>query len=187
MKTFDVTDIEEAAAESEQDRRDLAKLSYELGKLMQHSDAMLVPTATKRLIDGGVDPVVVAKTLLIGDRAGGYLYQLSARSPQLERDEQAAVLNLGLAVRDGEVDITALMLVVGAVWIAVQFAVDRDMLAGLVTHAARRPRREDRVGYGVVDFVDSHGVGDRWQITEAIRLAQLPTFAPLTFDPKGGS
>jgi hypothetical protein len=186
MKTFDVN-IEEAAAESEQDRRDLAKLAYDVGKLLQNSDAMLVPTATKRLIDGGVDPVVVAKTLLIGSRPGGYLYQLSARTPQLERDEQAAELNIAMAIRDAEVDTTALTLVVGAVWLAVQYSIDRDMLAGLVTHAARRPQRADRAGYGVVDFVDSHGVGDRQQIVQAIRLAQLPAFAPLSFDPKVSS
>jgi hypothetical protein len=56
----------------------------------------------------------------------------------------------------------------------------------LVTTTPRRPPRADRRGYGVVDLVDHHGVGDRASIATAIRLAQLPMFAPLEGAPFRG-
>ncbi len=63
----------------------------------------------------------------------------------------------------------------GAIWLATQYGVDRELLVNLVTGTPRRPPRVDRRGYGAVDLVDR----DRASIATAIRLAKLPLFAPL--------
>jgi hypothetical protein len=70
-------------------------------------------------------------------------------------------------------------MVSGATWLATQYGVDRELLVNLVASTPRRPPRPDRRGYGVVDLVDHHGVGDRASIATAIRNCQLPMFAPL--------
>jgi hypothetical protein len=80
----------------------------------------------------------------------------------------------------------ALAAVSGATWLATQHGVDRELLVSLVTGTPRRPPRAERRGYGVVDLVDHHGVGDRASIATAIRLAQLPMFAPLEGAPFRG-
>ena len=183
MKTFDVADLEEAAAESEQDRRDHRALTGRVAELLKHDDAMRVPVAVKRLVDGGIDPVVVAKTLLIGDRDGGPAYTLSSRAAALGHEEQAAALWIGLALRDCEPDLGATVAIAGAVWLATQFTLSRELLADLVINAARRPRHPERLGYGAVDLIDNHGVGDRNQVVESVRLATLPLFAPLEYRP----
>lgn len=183
MEIFTVDDLEDAAAESEQDRRDHRRLTADVAELLKHEDSMRVPIAVRRLVDQGVDPVVIAKTLLIGTRAGGTMYTLSSRSVALAQDENAAELWLGVAIRDIDADLAATMLVAGAVWLATQFTIDRAMLADLVRYAARRARHSDRAGYGVVDLVDLHGVGDREQVATAIALAQQPLFAPLEYKP----
>lgn len=183
MKTFDITDMEEAAAESEQDRQDHRQLAKNVNELTKREDAMRIPVATQKLVDAGVDPVVIAKTLLIGDRPGGTMYQLSSRSMALSQDEGAAENMLQLAILEMDVDLAATFMVAGAVWLATQFSLDKAILAEMVIHAARRPRRATRAGYGVVDFVDSHGVGKRADIITAIDLAQLPNFAPLEYRP----
>lgn len=183
MKKFDVTDIEQAAEESEQDRRDLNKLKRNVETLLLNDGAMRVPVAVRNLVDGGVDAVVVAKTLLIGNRPGGFMYEISQRSDALDQHEQAAELWVALAIRDIEVDLGATMLVAGAVWLATQFRIDRDMLCGMVSRAAvdLLRRNPERRGYGAVDLVDLHGVGDRDSIVQSIRLAELPKFAPLEY------
>lgn len=184
MKTFDVTDLEEAAAESEQDRRDHASLKARVAELLKHEDAMRVPVAMQRLVDDGVDPVAVAKTLLIGNREGSVLYKISTRTTVLSQDERAAETWFQIAVREMDPDLAATYMIAGAVWLAIQFRIDRTLLADLVTAAAHRPRHPERAGYGVVDFVDSHGVGKRADIVTAIKLAKLPDFAPLEYRPK---
>lgn len=184
MKTFDITDMEEAAAESEQDRRDHRQLTKNVEQLSRREDAMRIPVATQKLVDAGVDPVVVAKTLLIGDRAGGTMYQLTSRSVTLSQDERAAENLLQLAIDGMDVDLAATFMIAGAVWLATQFGLDKAVLSALVMHAERRPRHPSRCGYGVVDLVDSHGVGQRADILTAIDLAQLPSFAPLEYRPK---
>lgn len=184
MKAFDITDVtdlEVAAAESEQDRRDHAKLKARVDDLLKHEDAMRVPMAVQRLVDGEVDPVVVAKTLLIGNRDGNVLYRISTRTHTLTQDESAAETWIQIAVRDMDPDLAATYMISGAVWLALQFRIDRELLAGLVIAAEHRQRHPDRAGYGVVDFVDSHGVGKRADIVTAIKLAKLPDFAPLEY------
>lgn len=183
MKTFDVTDLEEAAAESEQDRRDHAKLKTLLGELLEHEDLTRVPYAVKRLVDAGVDPMVVAKVLLIGDRDAGARFLLANRSMALAQDELVAATWISLAIRDVDVDLAATMMISGATWLSTQFGIERELLAELVTDSARRPRHPERHGYGVVDLVDSHGVGQRADIVTAIRLCKLPSFAPLEYSP----
>lgn len=184
MKTTDLSpeDLEEAAAESEQDRRDHRNLLGNVELLLQHDNAMRVPIAVRRLYDAGVDPVVIAKTLAIGDRDGPFVYALSAKvhATALSEHERIAVDWVSIAIRDLEPDLGATMLVSGAVWLSTQFGLTRGVLASLVRGAAMRQRRGDRRGYGVVDLVDHHGVGDRESIAIAIELAQLPLFAPLT-------
>ena len=76
-------------------------------------------------------------------------------------------------------------MVSGATWLATQYGVDRELFVNLVTGTPRRPPRADRRRYGVIDLID-HGVGDRASITAAIRLAQLPMFAPLEGAPFRG-
>lgn len=183
MKITEVEDIEEAAAESEQDRRDHRELAGNVEELLKHEDAVGIAMAVRRLVDGGCDPIVVAKTMLIGTRPGGFVYELSSRAAALDRDEQAAELWLALAIRDGNAAAIATMLTAGAVWLATQFRIDKAMLAELVLHAARRDRRADRLGYGAVDIVDHEGIANRAWIVAAIDHAKLPAFAPLEYKP----
>jgi hypothetical protein len=86
-----------------------------------------------------------------------------------------------------DADLAATFMISGAVWLALQYGIDREMLAGLVIAAEHRPRHLERAGYGVIDLVDAHGVGDRSQVITAIKLAQLPSFAPLEYRPGGAS
>lgn len=92
-----------------------------------------------------------------------------------------------LAIRDADPDLAADVMVSDATWLAIQYAADRELLVNLVTGTPRRSTRADRRGYGVVDMVDHHGVGDRASIATAIRLAQLPLFAPLEGAPFRGA
>lgn len=176
-----IVDMEEAAAESEQDRRDHRRLAAQVELLLQHEDAMRVPIAVRRLVDAGVEPLVVAKTLAIGDREGGVLYQLSTRSAvvALAEHEAIAATWVSAAIRDVDPDLAADVMVSGSTWIAMQFGLNRELLVRVVTGAPRRRSRADRRGYGAVDLVDHHGVGDRGSIATAIRNSQLPSFAPL--------
>jgi hypothetical protein len=183
MKTFDITDIEQAAEESEQDRRDHRKLGAMVEEITKHEDAMRVPCAMRRLIDNKVDPVVIAKTLLVGDRDGGVMYRISTRSVALAEDEQVTQDVISIAIRDMDVDLAATYMIGGAVWLATQFGLDRELLTALAIAAERRPRHPERAGYGVIDLVDAHGVGDRSQVVTAIKLAQLPSYAPLEYRP----
>jgi hypothetical protein len=183
VKTIDVDDLEQAAEESEQDRRDHRALQGTLDELLSHSDAMRVPLTVKQLIDEGVDPVVIAKTLLIGDRPGGVMYTISSRAAALHLDEQRAETAIGFAIRDTDAAPTATMLTSGAVWLATQFNVERSLLRELVVAAQRRPKRPDRVGCGVVDLVDNEGIATRAWLLDAINNAQLPSYAPLEYKP----
>jgi len=174
-------DLEQAAAESEQDRRDHHRLAGDVAELLGHEDAMRVPIAVRRLVDAGVEPIVVAKTLAIGDRDGGLMYRLSTRAGALALAEHEAIVVewVSLAIRDADPNLAADVMVSGATWIATQYGVDRELLVNLVTGTPRREPRADRRGYGVVDLVDHHGVGDRGSIATAIRSCKLPLFAPL--------
>jgi hypothetical protein len=177
-------DIEEMAAESAKDRRDHADLATRLKRLLADPDVMQVPLTVRRLVDSGIDPVVVAKTLLVGSRVGSTMYELSARAHALGQHEQAAETYVSIAIRDIQPDDAAAMLVVGAVWLAVQFKISREMLCDLVRGAIRRTPNADRVGYGAVDFVDQLRVLDRNWLVRVIRDdAQLPLFAPLEYKP----
>jgi len=182
MKTIE-GDIEEMAAESAQDRKDHATLKANLEELLHHGDAMSVPLAVRHLVDNGIDPVVVAKTLLIGDRPGGMLYLLSSRTPALTDHENAAEVFIAMAIRDCEPEAAVSMMIAGAVWLAVQFKVELPMLRALVSSADRRARRPTRFGYGAVDLVDHHGVNDRAFVADALDHVQLPLYAPLEYKP----
>jgi len=182
MKTID-GDIEEMAAESAQDRKDHAKLEADLQELLHHGDAMTVPWAVRHLVDSGIDPVVVAKTLLICDRAGGMLYELSSRAPALGADENKAEAFIAIAIRDCEPEAAVSMMVAGAVWLAMQFKIELPMLRALVNAAPRRIRQLHRYGYGAVDLVDHHGVNDRAFVADALDHVQLPLYAPLEYKP----
>ncbi len=84
-------DLEQAAAESEQDRRDHHRLAGDVAELLAHDDAMRVPIAVRRLVDTGVEPIVVAKTLAIGDRDGGLMYRPSTRAGAFALAEHEAI------------------------------------------------------------------------------------------------
>lgn len=175
--------LAEMAAESEQDRRDLARLTKDLDWLLANEDAMRVPMATRHLVDLGVDAIVIAKTMLIGDRPGGAMYSLVHRATALAEHELAAETWLRAAIANCPVEMSVVQLVAGACWLAEQFTISRVMLRELVCEAARRPPRDDAKGYGVVDLVDSHGVRDRPFVVECIDQAQLPSYAPLEYRP----
>lgn len=179
-------EIDAMAVESEQDRRDLARLHKDLEWLLAHEDAMRVPMATRHLVDQGVDPTVIAKTMLIGDRDGGAMYRLVHRAASLAEHERAALTWMRAAIAQCPVDVSAVQLLAGAVWLAEQFAIQRPFLRELVQAAARRSwETRDRsgrmVGYGVVDLVDLHGVKDRAWLIDAIDHAKLPDYAPLEY------
>lgn len=167
------------AAESEQDRVDLAALRRGLDELLRHEDAMRVPLMVRRLVDLGVDPVVIAKTLLIGSRPGGVLYTLSSRAAALAKEEQMAEFGLWFAIRDTEAQAALLMCATGAVWLATQFSLDRALLRGFITQDwPARAAIADRRGWGALDLVLA-GVASRAWLVEAIELAELPMYAPL--------
>jgi len=48
-------DLEQAAAESAQDRRDHRRLTGDVAELLAHDEAMRVPIAVRRLVDAGVE------------------------------------------------------------------------------------------------------------------------------------
>lgn len=187
MKITDVN-LEEAAEESEQDRRDLKTLHGHLDELQAgDEDGYPIAVATRQLVGAGlvprVDPVVIAKTLLIGDRDGGAMYQISARPVSLAPHEAEAEARIAIALREvADLAAAATYCLVGAVWIATQHNIERGLLRGLVLHARRRPARIDRRGYGAVDLVDSHGVQNRAWLVDAIDHASLPLYAPLELD-----
>ncbi len=175
--------LEEAAEESAQDRRDHAKLRALVDELSKHEDVMRVPLAVRRLVDMGVDPVVVAKVLLIGDREGSLLYMLSARTPALAEHEAVSITLVAIAIRDVGAATAATMLISGAVWLAEQFGIERSLLNSLVaSELPRRPVRADRRGCGALDLVDNDGLGNRAWLVDAIGKAQLPSFAPLELE-----
>jgi hypothetical protein len=105
----------------------------------------------RRLVDAGVEPIVVAKTLAIGDRDGGLMYRLSTRAGAfaLADHEAIAVDWISLAIRDADPDLAADVMVSGATWIVTQYGVNRELLVNLVTGTPRRPPRVDRRGYGL--------------------------------------
>jgi hypothetical protein len=179
VTAFDVN-LEQAAEESAQDRRDHARLRALVDELSKHEDVMRVPVAVRRLVDDvQVDHVVIAKTLLIGDREGGILYKLTARTAALAEHERAAEALIAIAIRDLHEDIAVQMMLVAAVWVITQCGVDRSFLTSFLTSdLSRRPVRADRRGCGALDLADADG-HPRARLVETIENAQLPPFAPL--------
>jgi hypothetical protein len=144
---------------------------------------MRVPLAVRQLIDDGVDPVVVAKTLLIGNRPGGVMYSISARAAGTASRRAPRRDAIGFAIRDtdGRTHRDDARLGRSLARDAVQrrpHAASRALVAAL-----RRPKRPDRVGCGVVDLVDNEGIANRAWLLDAINNAQLPSFAPLEYKP----
>jgi hypothetical protein len=131
---------EQAAAESEQDRRDHRRLAGDVAELLAHEDAMRVPIAVRRLVDAGVEPIVVAKTLAIGDRDGGLMYRLSTRAGAfaLAEHEAIAVDWISLAIRDADPDTAADVMVSGATSSCARRRSGRNALK------SEAPRRVDR-------------------------------------------
>jgi hypothetical protein len=181
VKEFDIGDLETAAAESQQDRDDLAKLRASVDALLKHEDVMTVPIAVRRLVDAGIDPVVIAKTLLIGDRDAGVLYQLSARTPALGHHEQVTADIVWIAIRELQEVTAATMMVAGAVWLAEQFGIGRELLVSFITEKPVRPYKfnHERRGWGALDLCDHDGLGNRAWLVDIIGKARLPMFAPL--------
>ena len=179
VTAFDVN-LEQAAEESAQDRRGHARLRALVDELSEHEDVMRVPVAVKRLVDAvQADHVVIAKTLLIGDREGGILYKLTARTAALAEHERAAEAIIGIAIRDLHEDIAVQMMLVAAVWVITQCGVERSFLTSFITSdLPRRPVRRDRRGCGALDLADVDG-HPRARLVETIENAQLPLFAPL--------
>jgi hypothetical protein len=189
MKEFDLTDLATAAAESAQDRADLATLRANVDALLKQEHAMTVPIAVRRMVDAGIDPVVIAKTLIIGDRDAGLLYKLSARTPALGHHEQVAADIVWIAIRELQEVTAATMMVAGAVWLVEQFGIGRELLASFIT--ADQPIRpykfmHERRGWGALDLCDHDGLGNRAWLVDIISKAKLPTFAPLELS-RGGS
>lgn len=182
---------EQDIAESEQERAGHAALKLELAELLKHPAAVDVAAAVRRLIDRGVKPIIVAKTLLIGDRGGGMLYEIAARSSSmiatgplvaLGDQERACELLLGSVLADLPGPVAAVMCTVGATWLAEQYHVQRSVLRDLVVRHAARPFPVQRRGCpGALDYVDDKHVASRAWLLDAIDTARLPEFAPLEY------
>lgn len=185
MKPIDIN-LEEAAAEDAQDRKDLATLRAKLNELLKHEEAVSVPVMVRRLVDAGVDPVVIAKTLLVGDRDGGVLYRLSARTPALGHHEEVCVELLWIATRELQEVTAATMMVAGAVWLAEQFGISRELLTSFLAEQPVRAFkfRHERRGWGALDLCDHDGAGSRAWLADIIEKAKLPAFAPLELKVK---
>jgi hypothetical protein len=182
--TIDIN-LEEAAAEAKEDRENLARLKADHRELVKREDIQRLGDEVKRLIDAGISPAIVAKTMLIGDRPGSALYQFSVMTPALDASEVAACLCISRATRDADPVMAATMLVAGAVWLAEQSGITRDDLVDVIgSDLARRPMRRDRLGAGAIDLVDNDGLGNREWLVDAINKARLPSFAPLELDRK---
>lgn len=181
MKPIDVN-LEEDAEQSQRDRKALAKLAGDVDALLKNDAVVTIPLAVRRLVDGGIDPVVVAKILILGDRDGGVIYQLSARTPALWPHEQIAMDILWIAKRELQDVTAATMMVAGAVWLATQFGISRDLLSSFVTEdqPVRKYRfRHERREWGALDLCDHDGLGNRAWLVDIISKAELPKYAPL--------
>lgn len=174
--------IEEGLTQTRQLRLDHRQLVSDVEAMLRVPNVTAIPLTVKRLVLAGVDPVVVAKHLLIGDRAGTALYTLSARAALLAAHEAVTNEALALAWQMVEPTAAAHMAAGGAAWLATQFGVSRDMLAELCATASRRLCPVDnRRGYGAVDMVDHHGAGTRESLIAVLRQATLPVHAVLEY------
>lgn len=185
MSTDDIT-IAEGLAETRQLHRDHEQLIADVQELLKQPNVVAIPSICKRMIDSGIDPVVIAKHLLIGDRPGSIVYQLSHRAAHIEAHERAAELGLMFAWQMVEPAAAAHMAVGGAAWLATQFGIQRDLLVQLCRGADRRlVPRADRRGYGAVDLVDLHGGGTRESLIAVLDASELPVHAVLEYSPRG--
>lgn len=175
-------DIEEMAQESARDRREHADRAQRAGEIEKRQDAERLFGVMLELVDIGIDPVVIAKTALIGDRDGGMLYTLSVRAVALGEQEAAAQLAISAALHRTEYEWASELLAMTAAWLASQKGVSDDMLAGIVRAAARRPFRSNLAGCGAVDIVDNAGI-DRARLINALELSKLSLCTPLEFSP----
>ena len=171
-------------AETKADEVAHSDLALELEALTNDPDSVRVATMVKRLVDAGIDPVVVAKVCLIGDRPGSVMYEITTRTPALAAHERAATKALSAAIRGMDGAQACMHLTVAAVWLASQThpngqaVVDVTVLRALVQAAGPRPYVLDRMGMGAVDMADHASVA-RALIIEALADATQPTYAPL--------
>jgi hypothetical protein len=176
---------EERTTQPARSRRSRATLAEEF---QVEQDAMRVPIAVRRLVDAGVEPIVVAKTLAIGDRDGGPMYRLSTRAGAfaLDMHEAIAVDWSSLAIRDADPDLAADVMVSGATWLATQHGIDRELLVNLATGTPRGRGAPTGAATAWLAWSNTAAWGDGASIATAIRLAQLPLFAPLEGVPFRG-
>jgi hypothetical protein len=176
VATSDIT--EQDLVEAKQDQDNLDALHGHLEELLKHPAAVEIAVAMRRLVDSGVEPVVIAKTMLLGDRPGGFMYQLASKAIALDQHERIAETWLGIAVRDVPAAAAANMLVAGATWLAEQCGIERSLLRSMVSRVAKRPFPASACP-GAVDYVDSKGIATRAWLLDAIDHAKLPLYAPL--------
>jgi hypothetical protein len=164
---------------------DHAELAAYVGQMLAGPETYF-PIAVRLLIDRGVAPVAIGKRLLIGDRAGGMLYEVAANATALDDHERATEEMLRPAWRKLPPELSALWAAVGAAWLIPQCGVPRQLLVGFAAAAwPVRERRADFAGYGAIDLVDNHGGGTREAIIELVRETMLPEHAPLVWRPRG--
>lgn len=180
--------LEDQGAITEQDvlesRKELAAhadLKLELAEILKHPRAVDIAVHVRALVDQGIAPIVVAKTLMIGDRFGGLVYQLAAPGIALGAHERAAERLQLVVLRDVPDAVAATMLAAGATWLAEQFKIERSILREWVRDLTRRTFPSTFQCPGALDYVDGRHVASRAWLLDAIDHARLPAHAPLEY------
>jgi hypothetical protein len=151
-----------------------ASLEEELKLLTSDEGTMRIPVAVKRLVDNGIEPIIVAKTMLIGRRQGNLMYSLAAASIAISAAEQVSETVFGIAIKPLPREEAATQLAIGASWLAQQFNVDVTILKSLVMSIDAQVVG----GQCAVDLAVSVS-GARELIMEALQFGILPEHAPL--------
>jgi hypothetical protein len=109
------------------------------------------------------------------------LYQLSARTPALGHHEQVTADIVWIAIRELQEVTAATMMVAGAVWLAEQFGIGRELLVSFITEISRAAvqvhARAPRLGRARP--LRSRRPRQPRVARRHHRKAKLPMFAPL--------
>lgn len=166
--------FEEAGEETKQLLGRHGTLAAELQRISSDENMTRIPVAVKRLIDNGIEPIVVAKTMLVGNRQGNVMYNLASASVALSSDERVCEQIIGIAAKPLPKDVAAVQLTVGASWVAQQFGCDVSLLLSLVQAVSSQVEGQ----LCAIDLALSTTKGKE-NIMQALQMAGQPEHAPL--------
>lgn len=174
-------DVERAADASTQESAALDRLSGIVKEILSSPADLLMALAVRKAIDLPVDPIIVAKRLLVGDRDGGGLYRLMVGTVQVDAAESACDALLSPVWRTLADDRALLHAGAGAAFLVANCKVPRDVVIGWVSQSwPVRPRRHDSRGMGAVDIQGGIDV-----LAQAL-ATKHPVYAPMVHTPFSG-